>query len=71
MTLVLYAGSLIVVLWAVFDMARRPAVLFPPRTKAAWIIGTSVGWLLFGIVGAFLALVYLLGPRKRMNAGRW
>ena len=71
MMIVVYGLSLLVVLWAVWDMARRPALELPPRNKAAWIIGTMIGWLLFGIVGAFVALVYLLGPRKRMNAERW
>jgi hypothetical protein len=67
-TLLLYAGSLLVVMWAVFDMARRPPSVLPKRKKAVWVIGTTAGWLLFGIVGAFIAIVYLVGPRKRMNA---
>jgi hypothetical protein len=67
----LYAGSLVVITWAVFDVARRPSVELPTRRKAAWILGSSVGWLLFGVVGAFVAVVYLVGPRRRMNAQRW
>ena len=67
-TLFLYLASLVVVLWTVVDVSRRPSYVLPPRRKAAWIIGAAVGWLLFGIVGAFVAIVYLVGPRRRMNA---
>jgi hypothetical protein len=70
-TFVLYVGSLVLVAWTVFDVARRPPHVLTPGKKAAWIVGSSVGWLLFGIVGAFVAIVYLVGPRKRMNTKRW
>jgi hypothetical protein len=70
-TIVVYASSLVVVMWAVFDMARRPTSELPAPKKAAWVIGSTAGWLLFGLVGAFVAIVYLVGPRKRMNAQRW
>jgi hypothetical protein len=30
-----------------------------------------LGWLLFGIVGAAIAVFYLAGPRRKMNAQRW
>jgi len=39
--------------------------------KAAWVVGSLVAWLLLGIVGAAIAVVYLVGPRKKMNATRW
>ena len=70
-TLLLYAVSLVLVMWTVVDVARRPNSELPPRNKAAWIIGSVVGWLLLGIVGAFVAAVYLIGPRRRMNSQRW
>jgi uncharacterized membrane protein YqjE len=70
-TVVLYVASLVLVVWTVYDAARRPAQVLPPRQKAAWIIGSAVGWLLFGIVGAVVAIFYLVGPRRRMNAQRW
>jgi uncharacterized membrane protein YesL len=38
--------------------------------KVAWIAGSVVGWLVFGFIGAAVAIVYLVGPRRRMNAGR-
>jgi hypothetical protein len=67
-TFLLYAVSLVLVMWTAIDVARRPSYVLPTRKKAMWIIGTVVGWLLFGIVGAFIAIVYLVGPRRRMNA---
>ena len=68
--LVLYAASFVVVLWAVVDVARRPSVLMTPGRKAVWIVAFVVGWLVFGLIGAGLAVVYLVGPRRRLNAGR-
>jgi len=66
----LYTASFVLVAWTVVDVTRRPAYALPAKRKAAWIIGSVVGWLVFGIVGAFLAVVYLVGPRMRMNAER-
>jgi hypothetical protein len=71
LTLFLYAASLVLVMWTVIDVVKRPSDVLPPRRKAVWIIGSVVGWLLFGIVGAFISIVYLVGPRRRMNAERW
>jgi chromate transport protein ChrA len=47
---------------------RRPTYVLSPGRKVAWIVGSVIGWLFFGIVGAFVAIVYLVGPRRRMNA---
>jgi len=68
--LVLYAASFVAVLWAVVDVARRPTVLMTPGRKAVWIVAFVVGWLVFGLIGSALAAVYLVGPRRRLNAGR-
>jgi hypothetical protein len=70
-TLVLYGASLVVVLWCVVDASRRPQDELPRGKKAAWVITSLLGWLLFGIVGAAIAVVYLVGPRRKMNADRW
>jgi hypothetical protein len=67
--LVISLASLAVVVWGVIDVARRPAVALAPRMKALWIAGMIGGWLLFGIVGAIVSAFYLVGPRKRLNAG--
>ena len=68
--LLVYAASLVVVMWAVYDVSRRPPQAVPPKQKAAWIIGAVAGWLLFGIVGAAISAFYLIGPRRRLNAQR-
>jgi hypothetical protein len=70
-TVLLYAATFILVMWTVVDVARRPSSDLSPRRKAAWIIGSVIGWLLFGIVGAVVAILYLMGPRRRMNTQRW
>jgi hypothetical protein len=69
-TLVIYAGSLLVVGWCVVDAVRRPSDELPPGKKAAWVIAALIGWLFFGIVGGAIAAFYLIGPRKKMNAER-
>jgi hypothetical protein len=69
--LLLYAASTVVVVWAVIDVARRPRTAVPPGRKAAWIIGSIVGWFVFGLLGAAVAVVYLAGPRRRLNADRY
>jgi hypothetical protein len=69
--LLVYGVSLVLVLWAVWDVGRRPSNALSPGKKAAWILGTTVGWLFFGIVGAAVAIVYLMGPRRRLNQQRW
>jgi hypothetical protein len=58
---VLHAG-------AVVDVARRSPGDLPPRRKALWIAGSVLGRLLSGIFGAAVAIEYLVGPRRRMNA---
>jgi hypothetical protein len=70
-TIFVYVASFVVVIWAVTDVVRRPATQLSPGKKAAWIISSLVGWLFLGVVGAAIAAVYLIGPRRRMNAERW
>jgi hypothetical protein len=69
-TLALYGVSLVLVMWTVVDVARRPLSQLSAGRKAIWIMGTAVGWLFLGIAGAFVAIVYLVGPRQRMNRER-
>jgi hypothetical protein len=63
--------SLAVVTWAVVDVARRPAAALERKWKALWIAGMIGGWFLFGIAGAVVAVFYLAGPRRRLNAGEY
>ena len=67
MLVVIYFAALAVVIWASIDVARRPTLALAPRWKALWIVGMIGVWLLFGAFGALVAVVYLLGPRKRLN----
>jgi hypothetical protein len=71
LTLLVYGASLLVVLVCVVDVMRRPSSELTPGKKAAWVAATLIGWLVFGIIGAAIAIFYLLGPRKKMNAERW
>jgi len=64
-------ASLAVVIWGVFDVARRPSVVLASKWKALWIVGMIGGWFVFGIIGAIVSVIYLAGPRKRLNAGRY
>jgi hypothetical protein len=67
---VVYAASFVLVLWASIDALRRPSSQLPPTRKAAWAIGSILGWLVFGAIGGVIALLYLSGPRRRLNARR-
>jgi hypothetical protein len=64
-------ASLAVVIWAVVDVARRSALSLERKWKALWIAGMIGGWYVFGIIGAAVAVFYLTGPRKRLNAGEY
>jgi hypothetical protein len=70
-TFLIYGVSLILVVWCVIDVMRRPADELPRGKKTAWVLASSLGWLLFGIVGAAIAVFYLVGARRRLNAQRW
>jgi hypothetical protein len=70
-TFFIYGVSLILVVWCVIDVTRRPPDEVPRGKKAAWVLASSLGWLLFGIVGAAIAVFYLVGARRRLNANRW
>jgi hypothetical protein len=70
-TFFIYGVSLILVVWCVIDVTRRPSDELPRGKKIAWVLASSLGWLLFGIVGAAIAVFYLVGARRRLNAQRW
>jgi hypothetical protein len=67
----LYAASFVIVAWAVVDIARRPKAVLSSGRKATWIVASIVGWIVFRLFGAAIAFIYLLGPRRRLNAARW
>lgn len=61
-------ASIAVVVWAVIDVARRPAVTLTGKWKVVWIAGMVGAWFLFGAIGASVSAFYLAGPRKRLNS---
>ncbi len=62
---VLFLVSLAVVIWAIVDAARQPAL--SSGARAGWIISLVLGTFLFGVVGLVIAAVYLLGVRPRLS----
>jgi hypothetical protein len=64
-------ASLLFVGWAVADAAKRPSSVLATRSKVAWIVAMAVGWLFLGVLGVAVAIFYLIGPRRRMNASPW
>jgi len=67
-TLVLYTASFVLVVWAVVDIARRPTSVMPRSRKAAWIVSSVVGWFFLGLIGATVAMFYLVATRRKLNA---
>jgi hypothetical protein len=61
-------ATLAVVVWAVVDVARRPAVVLAGKWKALWIAGMVGAWFLLGAIGATVSAFYLVGPRRRLNS---
>ncbi len=59
-------ATLAVVVWAVIDVARRPAAVLAGKWKALWIAGMVGAWFLFGAIGATVSAFYLAGPRWRL-----
>ena len=59
-----------VTIWAVADAISRPGGAFAAAgsNKALWITLIIAFWLLTGIVGPILAVVYLANIRPRVRA---
>jgi hypothetical protein len=59
-----------VTIWAVADAISRPSRAFAAAgsNKAMWITLILVFWLLTGIIGPILAVVYLASIRPRVRA---
>jgi hypothetical protein len=67
--LVLVVG-LVVPVWAIVDAASRPSGAFSAAgsSKTMWIVLIVVGWLVTGLIGVVLAIVYLASIRPRVRA---
>jgi len=66
--LILYIASFIIVVWALADIARQPQWKMKTGRKAVWIVSCILGWLIFGVVGAVVAGIYLGAIRPRLSA---
>jgi Na+-driven multidrug efflux pump len=62
--------GLVVPVWAIVDAASRPSGAFSAAgsSKTMWIVLIVVGWLVTGLIGIVLALVYLVSIRPRVRA---
>ena len=62
--------GVVVTIWALADAISRPSGAFAAAgsNKAMWITLIIVFWLLTGIIGPILAVVYLANIRPRVRA---
>jgi len=61
-------GALVLSVWTIIDVARRPRWQLSVGQKVLWITGMVIGWFLVWPVAALSALFYLFAVRKRLNA---
>ncbi len=61
---------LVIPIWALIDALARPSGAFAAAgsSKGMWVALIVVTWLLTGIVGVILSLVYLTSIRPRVKA---
>lgn len=57
--------SLIPVVWAIVDVARRPAWQFSTGRKVMWAVSLGFGWLILWPVALISSVVYLTVLRRR------
>lgn len=65
---VLYLVSLVFVIWAVADIVNQPAWRMSRGRKLTWIWPCVLGWLVLGVVGGAVSVVYLTTVRARLPA---
>ncbi|MDA8310196.1 MAG: DUF2510 domain-containing protein [Actinomycetota bacterium] len=58
-------ASLVPVVWAIVDVARRPTWQFSPGRKVAWGVTLGLGWLLLWPLALISSVVYLAVLRRR------
>ena len=67
--LAVYGGLLILtlipVVWAIVDFARRPPWQFSRFRKVMWALSLSIGWIVLWPVALISSLVYLAVIRRR------
>jgi uncharacterized integral membrane protein len=62
----LYVGSLIFVIWAVADIVNQPAWRMSRGRKLTWLWPCVLGWLLLGVVGGVVSVIYLTTVKTRL-----
>lgn len=63
-------AAVAVPIYAVVDIAQQPdhAWRATGRSRRAWLFGIIAAWVFgLGAIGAVLAAVYLLGPRRELR----
>ena len=58
-------ASLIPVIWAIVDVARRPSWQFSTGRKLLWAVSLGFGWLILWPVALVSSIVYLTVLRRR------
>jgi hypothetical protein len=68
--IVLFVVGLVIPVWAIVDAASRPSGAFAAAgsSKTLWIVLIVIGWLVTGLIGIVLAVVYLASIRPRVRA---
>ena len=63
-------AGLVIPLWAIVDAASRPSGAFMAAgsSKSLWVSLILITWLLTGIIGFVLAVVYLASIRPRVRS---
>jgi hypothetical protein len=63
-------ASLAVTVWAIFDACRRPEAAWRRigQSRLCWVGVLLAGWLVTGVAGLVLALLYLGAVRPRLLA---
>jgi hypothetical protein len=63
---ILYLASLVFVIWAVADIVNQPAWRMSRGRKLAWIWPSVLGWLVLGVVGGVVSVIYLTAVKRRL-----
>lgn len=58
-------ASLVPIVWAIVDVARRPTWQFSPGRKVMWAVSLSFGWLILWPIALISSIVYLTVLRRR------
>jgi hypothetical protein len=68
--IVIFLVGLVIPVWAIVDAASRPSGAFAAAgsSKTLWIVVIVIGWLVTGLIGIVLAVVYLASIRPRVRA---